>query len=149
MVEITPEKERGKARYALYAAFALLLILFTSAFDAWGPRTGNFVTPAFREVIWALNLVYVVAMFGFVLLLVSNPLWMRLVVELAVFTVGLLSGMVVYRVFPFDFERFGPAAATMGRGLFLAVLLALGVGIFITLVRLASGTRWPRHHLHS
>lgn len=148
MVEITPEKEKGKLRYALYAALALLLLLFTSAYEVWVPRTGQLVTPEFREVVWALNLVYVVALFSCAILLVSNPLWMRLLVELAMFTAGLLSGMVVYRVFPFDLERFGPAAVTMGRGVFFALLLALAVGIFITLVRLASGTRWPRRHVH-
>lgn len=147
-MEITPKKEQGKVRYALWAALGLLLLLFTSAYEVWQPWTGGLVTPDFRQVVWALNLIYVVVMFGNVILLVSNPWWMRLLVELALATVGLMSGMVLYRVFPFDLQRLGDAAVVIGHGVLFFILITLGVSIFVTLVRLASGSRWPRRHAH-
>jgi hypothetical protein len=147
-VEITPTKEQGKARYALWAAFALLLLLFTSAHDVWRPWTADAVTPAFAQVVWALNMIYVAAIFGNVLLLVSNPWWLRVTVELVLATVGLLAGIHLYRVFPFDLARFGDAAVVLGHGVLFFILLTLGVSIFVSLVRLASGTRWPRRPVH-
>lgn len=147
-MDITPSKEQGKVRYALWAAFSLLLLLFTSAHDVWRVWLGGVVTDDFRQCVWALNLVYVVALFGNVILLVTNVWWMRLVVELTLATMGLLAGTVLYRVFPFDLARFGDAAVVAGHGVLFFILITLAVAIFVALVRLASGTRWPRHHVH-
>jgi hypothetical protein len=69
-------------------------------------------------------------------------------VELVLATVGLLAGIHLYRVFPFDLARFGDAAVVLGHGVLFFVLLTLGVSIFVSLVRLASGTRWPRRQVH-
>ncbi len=122
-------------RHAVGLAFTLLAWVIAHQHDVWRPSLGGFVTEAWADVLWAVDLSLAVDALGhLVLLFVRTPL-LRGVSELASAVVGLVSLVVAYRVYPFDPGSFdGPFRLFLG---FLVVVSA--IAIVATAVRVGLG----------
>jgi hypothetical protein len=79
----------------LYAAHHLL---------EWGVP---FITPAFADVLWAIDLSLGAAIIANALFIAYDPAWFRRLSQAALDFFSLVSTYTLYRVFPFDFEMVG------------------------------------------
>ena len=132
--------ERDSLGFAGAAIFNFVLMIFINAHDAWRPWLDGIVTESFQDVVWAVNLGFVLQIFGNLILSVSSPRPLRGLTEL-VCSVGALAGAVVfYRVFPLDLSRFGDSAQTLGHTLAFVGVAASAMAI---LVNFASLFRMP------
>ena len=103
MTQTTAEAgERDSLGFAGAAIFNFVFMLFINAHEAWRPWLDGIVTESFKDVLWAVNLGFVLQIFGNLILSVSSPRPLRGLTEL-VCSVGALAGAVVfYRVFPLE-----------------------------------------------
>lgn len=149
MPEITV-KERGPLGFAVAAIFNFLILLLASAHATWRPWLGGIVTDAFADVLWAVNLTCMVQIIGNLILYVRSPWWLRRLMDVVFAVAALIGAIVLYRVFPFDLERFGELVVVLAHVLLFFGIFGTSVAIFVNLVRLASGSgsSHPTTHAH-
>jgi hypothetical protein len=130
---------RWEPRHAGYVASVVIDVLLLYAAHnllAWGVA---FVTPAWAEVLWAVDLSLQASIVANALFLVYDAAWFRNLAGVATTGTGLLAGYELYRVFPFELGRWSDLARL---GL-LAVLVALGIALVVVavtaLVEIAGG----------
>jgi hypothetical protein len=108
----------------------LLLLYCAQHVLEWGVP---WFTPAWEDVLWAVNLSLVVSIAGSALLLAYDAPWFRRVVEMTTTGLALLASYWMYVVFPFDFGaldtvmRFALAALTMALAIATIVVTVLAV----------------------
>lgn len=128
--------ERDSLGFAAAAIFSFVFMIFINAHDAWRPWLDGIVTESLDDVLWAVNLGFVLQIFGNLILSVSSPRPLRELTEL-VCSVGALVGAVVfYRVFPLDLSRFAESAQTLGRTLAFVGVAASAMTILVNFARL-------------
>ncbi len=84
-----------------------------------------FVTSAFNDVLWIINLSIVVAIIGNFLMLVYRPEWFRHITKIVLNIVAFVAVYLVYIVFPFNFYN-----SFFNWGLSVLLILAM-LGIII------------------
>ena len=143
-------RERGLLAIAIAAIVSFFMLLVFNAHATWRPLLGGVVTDDYLEVLWALNLVCVVHIAGNLILYLARPWWLRRLTDVAFAIAGLVSAIVIYRVFPFDLARFGDLVVVLAHLALFMGLVGTSIAIFVNLVRLVSGagSSTPTPHAH-
>jgi hypothetical protein len=105
----------------LYAAHHLL---------AWGVP---FLTPAFSDVLWAIDLSLGAAIIANALFIAYDPAWFRYLSQACLNLFSLVSTYTLYRVFPFDFEPVG--WNDIVGVLLVVVMVATAIGFIVHLAQ--------------
>ena len=91
----------------------------------------GWITPAWSDVVWALNLSLEVSLAANALFFLYDHDWFRYPVLAVCSLFALQAVYVLYAVFPFDF---GFAWNDIARLALLALVLAIGIGVIVTAV---------------
>lgn len=127
--------DRASLGYASAALFNFVFLLCLNAHAVWRPWLGGLVTEAFGEVVWAINVVLVVQIFGDLLLSVTHPKPLQRFVDLLTAMAAVLAAFSLYRVFPLDLMRFGHWVSMVARMTMVATVLAASLAAGINFVR--------------
>ena len=65
-----------------------------------------FITGAFNEVLWIINLAVIAVIIGNILLLIFNPEWFRHIVKIILNIFVITAVYSIYSIFPFNFSSF-------------------------------------------
>ena len=87
-----------------------------------------FVTKAFNEVLWIINLSILIAIIGNALLLLYSPERLRHGVKIVINIVSFIAVYIVWKVFPFNFYN------SFYNWLFSILLILAMIGIFIATI---------------
>jgi hypothetical protein len=87
-----------------------------------------FITGAFNEVLWIINLSILVTIVGNVLLLLYSPVRFLHIVKLIINIISFIAVYIVYKVFPFNFYN-----SFYNWGFNILLILAL-IGIIIAII---------------
>lgn len=148
MARTMPRDEPGTLGFAIAVVLNFFLMILVNAHDAWRPLFGGIVTEKFNDVLWAVNLSFVVQIFGNLVLSVTRPLPLRRFMDLLFSATALLGAIVFYRVFPFDFARFAPSLEGFARMLFFFGVLVSGLAIVVNLFRFLAAAIGRGSHPH-
>ena len=91
----------------------------------------GWITPAWSDVVWALNLSLEVSLAANALFVLYDRDWFRYPMLVACTLAALQAVYVLYAVFPFDF---GIAWNDVARLALLALIMAIGIGTLVTAV---------------
>jgi hypothetical protein len=138
MIDQTRNDSAGR-RGGFIAALAVNSVILYAAHHLleWGIP---FITPSFRDVLWALNLSIGATIVANAFFIVYDAAWFRHVAQLGLDGLALLSAYTLYRVFPFDFE-----AVWMSDVLAVALLLTMvgiGIALVVQVVRMLTDVSW-------
>lgn len=137
----TQDDDRSSLGFAVAAILNFVFMLFLNAHDAWRPLLGGLVTESFGDVLWAVNLGFVLQIFGNLILSVTSPQPLRRLADF-IFSVGALVGAVVfYRVFPLDLSPYGDAAVVLARVIVFLGVAAATMTILVNFMRLVGTLR--------
>lgn len=87
-----------------------------------------FITRAFNEVLWIINLSIVVTIIGNFFMLLYRPDWFRHVTKIVLNIVAFAAVYIVYKVFPFNFSN-----TFLNWGLSALLILAM-ISIIIAII---------------
>jgi hypothetical protein len=97
------ERNREKEQKSEYIAAIIVNLIFLYVVNNLLNWHIYFITNAFNEVLWIINLSIVVSIIGNGLLLVYSPERFRHVVKIFINIISFIAVYVVYQVFPFNF----------------------------------------------
>jgi hypothetical protein len=66
----------------------------------------NFITNAFNEVLWVINLAIMATIIGNIMFLIFNPEWFRHIIKMILNIFAFTAIYSIYSVFPFNFSSF-------------------------------------------
>jgi hypothetical protein len=136
MIQSIQDEERSSLGFAVAALLNFIFMVFLNAHDAWRPWFDGVVTAAFDDVLWAVNLGFVLQIFGNLILSVTSPTPLRRLVEF-IFAIGsLVAAVVFYRVFPLDLARFGDPVVVLARVVAFLGIAAASMTILVNFTRL-------------
>jgi hypothetical protein len=145
----TIKTERGPVGFAFAAVINFVFMMILNAHAVWRPWLRGIVTPAFIDVLWAINLSCAVQIVGNLLLSISSQRPLRRFMDLLFAVVSLIGAVVMYRVFPIDLSRFGDAAVIFARAVLMFAVIAACLAILVNVVRfLGSGGKRPPTPAH-
>ncbi|GMU59476.1 MAG: hypothetical protein AMXMBFR34_12390 [Myxococcaceae bacterium] len=133
---------RGAARGATIVITAVWMVV-VNAQEAWRPLLGGLVTPAFTQVLWAINLACAVQMFTCAVLLVHEARWLQRLADAANAAAAVVSALVFWRVFPLELSGWGAWVEVTVRVLLILGVVGGSVGAVVNLARLALGGELP------
>ena len=93
-------KREQKSEYITAIIFNLIFLYIVNNLLNWHIY---FVTNAFNEVLWIINLSIVVSIIGNVLLLLYSPERFRHMVKIIINIISFIAVYIVWKVFPFNF----------------------------------------------
>jgi hypothetical protein len=128
-------RERGRrAGYAAAIIVNALLLYVAHHLLAWGVP---FVTPAFADVLWAIDLSVTATILANAVYLAYDARWFRQLTQLGLSGLAFVVAAVLYAAFPFDF---GTASWNdLGHLALLLVMLALILAMIVQAVVLLIG----------
>lgn len=121
------------------AAVNALLWYLANVSPGW--EVVPFLTASTVEVLPLLNLAFLVGVVSNLLYVVWDPPRLRALGDLVAAVVGLVLGLRLYRVFPFDFTGLSYDLTTLVRVLVVLGIVGSAVGILVALVALVRGRR--------
>jgi hypothetical protein len=135
------EEERARARQAGYVASIVvnaILLVIAHSLPGWGIP---FLTPAFADVLWAIDLSLGTTIIANALYFAYDARWFRGLTLIGLTGLSLLSTVVLYRVFPFDFgDASGDDLARLALTMVIfAIVIAIIVQIIAWFAKLVRG----------
>jgi hypothetical protein len=131
-VERNKTKERT-AGYIFAIIFNLIILYIVNNLLNWQIY---FITPAFNEVLWIINLSIVTTIIGNTLLLLYSPVVFRHLIKIIMNTINFIAVYFVYQVFPFNFYN---SFFNWGLSIFLVlVMIGLIIASFVEVYQLAN-----------
>lgn len=130
------KKEPSRTTYAVGFLVNLVVLFLVHQHEVWRPLLGGVVTKEWIDVLWIVNFSLGVQLFGNAVLFLFRRLWLRRVVNLATSLMGVLSTIVFYRVYPFDFSMFVEGIDVAFRVVLLLALLGSAIASLVNLVLL-------------
>ncbi|MGZ7136289.1 MAG: hypothetical protein ACXVHY_10475, partial [Methanobacterium sp.] len=118
----------GMERNGEYVSTIIVNIIFLYIFNNLLNWHVYFVTSAFNDVLWIINLSIAVAIIGNFLMLLYRPEWFRHVTKIVLNIVAFAAVYLVYIVFPFNFSN-----SFLNWGLSVLLILAM-IGIIIATI---------------
>ncbi len=97
------DENRERARQAGYVVAVVvnaIMLAIAHALPAWGLP---FITMAYVDVLWAVDLSLGATIIANALFVVYDPSWFRNLAQIILSALAVVSGYTMYRVFPFDF----------------------------------------------
>jgi hypothetical protein len=136
-------KEKKPIEFAVATAVNVVLLMGINAWRLWQPWTRGVILDSFGEILWAANFALAVQIVGNLMLVFFRPPRMYSFLQALFATVGLVSIIVFYRVFPLDFSQL--VASWMN--LFFKAALIIGmvgssIAILVHLIRTLTGTAY-------
>ena len=131
-----PRRPPSKFNYVIAILVNFLLLYVFNHLLEW---KFPFVTLAWNDAVWALNLSIAVHILAYALLIIINPLWVRRLMKIVQHSAGFLSTLVLYSVFPFDL---GPGIANVAlHWAFLIALIVIPIVALVEVARLFTGSQ--------
>ena len=96
------EKEPSRASFAVAIIFNLIFIYIINQIPYWDI---SFITPAWSETLWILNLSLVVAIVGNLFFLFYHRQWIRSLIQIVMNVFAFWAVKALYTVFPFSFSH--------------------------------------------
>ncbi|MCZ3367390.1 MULTISPECIES: hypothetical protein [Methanobacterium] len=99
------EKEKNSKKSEYIGAIVvnvILLYIFNNILN-WQV---NFITNAFNEVLWVINLAIMATIIGNIMFLIFNPEWFRHIIKMILNIFAFTAIYSIYSVFPFNFSSF-------------------------------------------
>ena len=115
----------GMERNGEYIATIIVNIIFLYIFNNLLNWHIYFVTSAFNDVLWIINLAIAVSIIGNFLMLIYRPEWFRHLTKVVLNIIAFVAVYLVYIVFPFNFNN-----SFFNWGLSALLILAM-IGIII------------------
>jgi len=122
------ERNLSMERNGEYVAAIIVNFILLYIFNNLLKWNVYFVTSAFTEVLWIINLSIAVAIIGNFLMLIYRPEWFRHVTKIVLNVVAFVAVYFVYIVFPFNFNN-----SFLNWGLAALFILAM-IGIIIATI---------------
>jgi len=119
------EKEPSRASFAVAIIFNLIFIYIINQIPYWDI---SFITPAWSETLWILNLSLVVAIVGNLFFLFYHRQWFRSLIQIVMNVFAFWAVKALYTVFPFSFSH---SSLNLVAGLILIIMM---VGVFISIL---------------
>jgi hypothetical protein len=116
--------------YGISIVVNVILLYVAHHLLAWGVP---FLTPAFTDVLWAIDLSIGATIVANAIYMAYDPSWLRHVSEIVLDLLALLSVYTIYRVFPFQFEQtwwYQSATLTL-----LVLMFAILIAVIVNLVQ--------------
>ncbi|HEY69670.1 MAG TPA: hypothetical protein G4O08_03700 [Anaerolineae bacterium] len=136
-------KEKKPIEFAVAAAVNVVLLVGINAWRLWQPWTRGVVLDNFGEILWAANLSFVVQIVGNGLLVLFRPPRLYSFLQAVFALVGLVSIIVLYRVFPLDFSQVvGSWMNLLFRWVLIIGMVGSCIGIVVHLIRALTGTAY-------
>jgi hypothetical protein len=126
------EEERAQGRRAGYVAAIVvngLLMYAAHHLLAWGVP---FVTPAFADILWAIDLSLLASIVVNGAFLGYDARWFRNLGQIGMTAVSIYVGTIIYAIFPFDFGSDGLNEAL--RTVAFCVIFALAIALVVQIV---------------
>lgn len=120
--------------YLVTIVVELVLLYLANGAPDWNVP---FITNDWPDVLWALNLSLGATLVANVLFLAFDPWWFRRAAQVVLNAFSILSTLVMYRVFPFEFGR--PLYNQVARVALLVAVIALAIAIIVEFVSLVLG----------
>jgi hypothetical protein len=117
---------------------AVVLTIAHTVLD-WGIP---FLTPSFRDVLWAIDLSVGATIIANALFIVYDSAWFRHASQIVLDALALVTVYTLYRVFPFDFGM--EWANTFAAVSMLLVMIAVGIALVVQTVQAMTDPRWWR-----
>ena len=95
-------KREQKSEYIAAIIFNLIFLYIVNNLLNWNVY---FVTNAFNEVLWIINLSIIVSIIGNALLLLYGPERFRHLVKIIINIISFIAVYIVWKVFPFNFDN--------------------------------------------
>ncbi len=130
-VEADPVQPRQYSRtsgYLISIVIDVILLYVAQHLLGWNLP---WITSAWSDAIWAVNLSLTVSIVANALLLAYDHPWFHDLVEFVTTGVALLAGYWIYVVFPFDF---GPEWNSLAHLVLVAVLIGLAIATIVLAV---------------
>lgn len=129
---------RRSLGFAAVAVFNFILSLWLNVHTAWRPWLGGVVTAEFVDALFAINVAFVVRIFGNLILCVSRPPAIERFLSLAFSLSTFIAVAVFYRAYPLNLARFGEPLEGLTRVFCFLVVAAASTGFLVNLVRFSS-----------
>jgi len=130
---ITNSEPLIRVGHAIGFVLSLVVLALAHQHDWWRPMLGGWVTEAFAEVLWAVDLSLLTRAAGHAILVVARGRVLRAVFDLANALTGLVSTWVLYSVYPLALGGLdGPV-----RMFLVFVLLVSAIAVVVQAARLA------------
>lgn len=142
------------ARKVSYALAAVLGAAVWTALNVWpGWSVAPFLSPKTQDVLWAVNLSVIAGVVANLIYLAYDPIWFKAAGDLVTAATGLVTAVVLWRVFPFDFSAYSFDWTLVARVIVMIALVGSILAMLVqlmTLVRLAViGRATPHHRGHA
>lgn len=122
------ESNREKEQKSEYASAIIINLIFLYIVNNLLNWHIYFITNAFNDVLWIINLSILTAIIGNILLLLYSPVRFRHVMKIIINIISFIAVYVVYKVFPFNFYN-----SFYNWGFNLLLILAM-IGIIIAII---------------
>ncbi|MEN6292664.1 MAG: hypothetical protein ABFD07_11695 [Methanobacterium sp.] len=97
------EKNSKKSEYIGAIVVNVILLYIFNNLLYWQV---NFITNAFNEVLWVINLAIIATIIGNIMFLIFNPEWFRHIIKMILNIFAFTAIYSIYSVFPFNFSSF-------------------------------------------
>lgn len=131
------QRNKGKERTVEYIVTIIVNLILLYVFNNLLNWHIYFITPAFNEVLWIINLSIIASIIGNALLLLYHPEWSRHVTKIILNIIAFIVVYFLYKVFPFNFNN-----SFLNGGLTILLILGmigLAVAIIVEFVQLITG----------
>lgn len=128
------KKKEERIEYVVAIIFSLIFLYIFNNLLNWNVY---FVTAAFNQVLWIINLSITATIIGNALLLLYNPVRFRHLIKLIINIISIIAVYYVYRVFPFEFNN---SFYNWGLNIILIlIMIATTIAIIVELYLLVTG----------
>jgi hypothetical protein len=127
-------KREQKSEYVTAIIFNLIFLYIINNLLNWHIY---FVTNAFNEVLWIINLSIIVSIIGNGLLLLYNPERLRHLVKIIINIISFIAVYIVWKVFPFNF--YNSFYNWVFNILFILALIGIAIATIVEIYLLVTG----------
>jgi hypothetical protein len=129
-------KEKTTGDYVGAMIGNVIVLVFMNTVLLWRQHTQGVILESWADILWAANVSLGAQIVGSFLLCFFRPAWFSALMRAAFAAAGLLSIIVFFVVFPFDFSRLvGTWLNTLLKVLLMVGMAGTVVGFLVELVR--------------
>jgi hypothetical protein len=135
-------KEKKTGEFVASVVMSVIWLVFANTVPVWRHLTQGVILASWTDILWAVNAAGGVTILGNLLLAYYRPARLRFFFETIFAAVSLMSAVVFYVVFPFDFSRLvGEWLNTLLRALIIVGIGGSAIAIIVYFVRFVAGDR--------
>ncbi len=139
MNQVRQAAERRSLGFAASAVFSFILMVWLNAHSVWRPWLAGVVTDEFVDALFALNVAFVVRIFGNLILSVTSPPAIERFLSLLFSLTAFIAVAVFYRAYPLNLARLGEPLEGLTRVFCFLMVAGASTAFLVNLVRF-SGT---------